>query len=136
MHRPTIQVEVPIQEPSVAKPSGRKPRYVYVLLCRGGRVYTGVTPDLLRRMRQHRAARGAKFTRAHPPEALLAAKAFPTASEALSVERQIKRMRAPTKHVLAKTWAGEFELGPELRAVFDDPSRDGHQAELDTSRAS
>lgn len=46
--------------------------YVYMLRCRGGRYYTGITPDLSRRMQAHCAGKGAKFTRAYPPEALCA----------------------------------------------------------------
>ena len=44
--------------------------YVYVLVCRDGSLYTGMTNDLRRRMALHTAGRGAKYTRAHPPAAL------------------------------------------------------------------
>ena len=44
--------------------------YVYILRCRGDALYTGITPDPVRRMRAHAAGAGAKYTRAHPPEAL------------------------------------------------------------------
>ena len=40
--------------------------YVYLLRCGGGVLYTGITTDLRRRLREHRGegGRGAKFTRA------------------------------------------------------------------------
>ena len=46
--------------------------YVYMLRCRGGSLYTGMTNDVARRMAMHCNGRGAKYTRAHPPEALAA----------------------------------------------------------------
>ena len=50
---------------------GAAPLYfVYVLVCRDGSLYTGMTNDLRRRMALHIAGRGAKYTRAHPPAAL------------------------------------------------------------------
>ena len=47
--------------------------YIYVLRCKGDTLYTGITPDLRRRMRQHcgQLAGGAKYTHSHKPEALL-----------------------------------------------------------------
>ena len=49
------------------------PYLIYVLHCTGDTLYTGITPDLRRRMRQHcgQLAGGAKYTRSHPPEELL-----------------------------------------------------------------
>lgn len=46
--------------------------YVYMLRCRDGSLYTGMTNDVARRMAMHCSGRGAKYTRAHPPEALAA----------------------------------------------------------------
>src|SRR5450432_274824 len=40
--------------------------FVYLLVCRNGHVYTGVTPDLDRRITAHRNGTGAKFTRGNP----------------------------------------------------------------------
>lgn len=44
--------------------------YVYVLVCRDGSLYTGMTNDLRRRMALHTGGKGAKYTRTHPPAAL------------------------------------------------------------------
>lgn len=50
---------------------GAEPLYwVYVLVCRDGSLYTGMTNDLRRRMALHMTGKGAKYTRAHPPQAL------------------------------------------------------------------
>lgn len=79
--------------------------YVYLLKCRSGRIYTGVTPDLARRMRAHRTGRGAMFTRLNQPDELIAAKLFPSKSVALSMEYQVKQLSRTQKLVLASSWA-------------------------------
>ena len=47
--------------------------YIYIVRCRGGSLYTGIAADIEKRMRQHlaRGAACAKYTRAHPVEALI-----------------------------------------------------------------
>jgi len=45
---------------------------VYFLECRDRTIYTGSTNDLARRMGQHQAGTGAKYTRSRLPVALLA----------------------------------------------------------------
>ena len=44
--------------------------WVYMLRCRDGSLYTGVTTDVERRFAQHRSGTGAKYTRAHPQLAI------------------------------------------------------------------
>ena len=95
-----------------------RPWFVYLLSCRGDRIYTGVTPDLVARMRKHRLGTGAKFTRGHPPESLLAAKLFASKAAAQSMEFEVKQMSAIGKRVLALTWSKEFEIGTDVQAVF------------------
>ena len=41
--------------------------YVYMLWCRGGSLYTGMTNDVARRMALHCSGRGAQETPGHPP---------------------------------------------------------------------
>ena len=49
-----------------------KRHYVYLLRCADGSLYTGMTPDIVRRLRQHveRLPGCAKYTRSHPVTAL------------------------------------------------------------------
>ena len=67
--------------------------FVYLIRCRGGSLYAGITTDLARRMRQHRGELpgGAKFTRAHPPLALEAVWCAEDRSAASKLEAQLKR---------------------------------------------
>ena len=85
--------------------------FVYLLECRGGRIYTGIATDVDRRLAEHRAGRGARFTRAHPPERELAR--FPCADrpEALRREAAIKRLNAAAKRALAVTAAAKNTRG-------------------------
>ena len=50
--------------------------WVYMIACRGGRIYTGTAKDPATRFRVHREGKGAAFTRANPPVALLRSVAF------------------------------------------------------------
>ena len=43
---------------------------VYIIEASDGRLYTGITTDLLRRWREHCAGRGAKFFRGRTPRSL------------------------------------------------------------------
>ena len=84
--------------------------FVYLLGCRTGRVYTGVTPDLEARLSKHQSGTGAMFTRLNQPEQLLAAKAFPSKVEAMQLEYQIKRLGRSQKLLLASRWCEEYPL--------------------------
>ncbi|MFC4075565.1 GIY-YIG nuclease family protein [Salinithrix halophila] len=70
---------------------------VYILECRDQTLYTGVTTDLERRLRQHRAGIGAKYTRGRSPLKLRLVEAGKTRSEALRLEREIKEMTRQQK---------------------------------------
>lgn len=74
--------------------------YVYLLECAGGSLYCGCTDDLERRMALHRAGKGAKYTRSHPPVRLAYREACPTRGEALRRERAIKALTREEKLAL------------------------------------
>lgn len=65
--------------------------YVYILRCRGGVYYTGLTVDVARRFRLHKAGKGAKFTRAYPPEVIAALWCCGDKVTAARVEYAIKK---------------------------------------------
>jgi len=66
---------------------------VYVLRCADGSLYTGVTRDLLRRLRQHNGelAGGPRYTRGRRPVALAWSTVVASRSEAQRQEARIKR---------------------------------------------
>lgn len=53
-------------------------------------MYTGCTDDLQRRFLAHSSGKGAKYTRAHKPVAIIYTEEFATKSEALKREYEIK----------------------------------------------
>lgn len=84
--------------------------FVYLIECATGRIYTGITPTLARRLSAHKRGRGALFTRINPPERLLAAKAFASRRDAQQLEGQIKRLSAAHKRYLAAEWSQKHPI--------------------------
>ena len=80
--------------------------YVYLLRCRDGSLYAGITTDLRRRYREHREGgkRGAKYTRAHPPLGYAAAWRAPDRAAAGRLEYQLKKLSHESKDALAGAW--------------------------------
>ena len=64
---------------------------LYLLECRGERLYAGITNDLASRFAAHCAGKGARFTRAFPPLRIVAAARLPSRSLALKAEHALKR---------------------------------------------
>ena len=71
--------------------------WLYVLECRGGALYTGMTGDLPRRLAEHQSGTGAKFTRARRPVQLVAAWTFGTRQAAAHAERRFKQLPRAAK---------------------------------------
>lgn len=68
-----------------------------MLRCRDGRLYTGVTTDIERRVKQHNDGKGARFTRAARPVALVYLERTPDRSSALKREVAIKKLSRAQK---------------------------------------
>ncbi len=78
-----------------------------MLECRDGRLYTGITTDIQRRLTEHNTGlKGARFTRANPPKRLLAAQQVKDRSAALKLEASLKKLKRPQK----QQWAVENRL--------------------------
>lgn len=77
------------------------PRWlVYLLRCRDGSLYTGITTDLPRRLAAHAAGRASRYTRSRLPVTLAYSEPQPSHSAALKREAAIKRLRRTQKNVL------------------------------------
>lgn len=74
--------------------------HVYLLECADGTFYTGYTTDVDRRLREHEAGNGAKYTRGRTPVTLLHVETFSSRSAALSREYEIKRKSREEKERL------------------------------------
>lgn len=72
-----------------------------MLRCAGNRIYTGYAVDVAARFEEHRMGRGAKFTKAFPPEKILRQFELPNKEYALRMEARIKKLSATQKERLA-----------------------------------
>lgn len=93
-----------------------KRHYVYLLRCADGSLYTGMTPDIARRLRQHveHLAGCAKYTRSHPVTALALLLTTDTATTARQLEARIKRLTRAQKDALIADPAKIADLCPAL----------------------
>jgi putative endonuclease len=80
--------------------------WVYMIECRGGKIYTGIAKDPCARFRKHLSGGGAAFTRMNPPVALIAKRPCGTRSDALGAERALRRLSGREKRAWAKEQAG------------------------------
>lgn len=75
--------------------------YVYLASCANGTLYTGYTTDVARRLGMHNAGRGGRFTRINRPLTLITIWPYESRTEAIRVERAIKRLSHEAKLELA-----------------------------------
>ncbi len=80
--------------------SASSPWSVYMLRCSDGSLYTGITTDIERRMREHRTGRGAKYFRGRTPHKLVLLESCANRSEASRREAQIKALSRRQKEQL------------------------------------
>ena len=66
--------------------------FVYMLRCGDGSVYTGITTDLLRRFKEPRNGKGARYTKSRKVIRIEAAWECDERSDALKLEAQIKKL--------------------------------------------
>lgn len=81
--------------------------YVYLVRCRDGTFYIGMARDIAKRLAQHDAGKGAKYTRSRGPVKLLWSEGPMTVSRALRREHQLKQLTKPQKQALV---AGQLTL--------------------------
>jgi putative endonuclease len=70
---------------------------VYMLRCRDGSLYTGITNDLPKRLTAHTAGRASKYTRSRIPVRLAYSEPQRSKSAALKREAANKRLRRAEK---------------------------------------
>ncbi|MXR50007.1 GIY-YIG nuclease family protein [Halovenus sp. WSH3] len=73
------------------------PQYVYVVECADGSLYTGYTTDVGRRVEEHNAGDGAKYTAGRRPVSLRYVEYHPSRSAAQSREHAIKSLSRSEK---------------------------------------
>ncbi|OQY26313.1 MAG: hypothetical protein B6I38_11560 [Anaerolineaceae bacterium 4572_5.1] len=79
--------------------------YTYILKCSDGTYYTGWTTDPERRVKEHNAGRGARYTRHRRPVELVYVEEHPDRSRAMSREYKIKKLTHTQKEELAQSYS-------------------------------
>lgn len=76
--------------------------YLYMIRCRDGTLYTGISTDIDRRLAEHRGGgdAGSKYLRGRTPLTLLFQKKLGSRSLALKVEKRVKKLSKTKKENL------------------------------------
>ncbi|CAI48479.1 UPF0213 family protein [Natronomonas pharaonis DSM 2160] len=80
--------------------------YVYVLSCADETLYTGYTTNVERRVAEHDAGEGAKYTRGRTPVELVHTERFDSKSAAMQREHEIKSLSRAKKERLVADETG------------------------------
>ncbi|KAF0109339.1 MAG: hypothetical protein FD146_383 [Anaerolineaceae bacterium] len=80
--------------------------FCYIVECADGTYYTGWSADPERRVRQHNAGRGARYTRGRLPVRLVYVEEQPDKVSALRRERQIKKLTRDKKEQMVAASQG------------------------------
>lgn len=78
---------------------------LYILECRDGSFYTGVSTDVDRRFREHEKGTASRYTRTHPPAAIVYREECGSRSAALSRECAVKSLSRADKEGLVSSGA-------------------------------
>ena len=77
--------------------------HLYILKCADKTLYTGITVDLERRIKEHNGSKlGAKYTKARRPVKLVYSKKFRNRSLASKEENRIKKLPRAEKLIMIK----------------------------------
>jgi len=74
--------------------------FLYMIRCRDGQLYTGITTDVDRRLSEHASGKGAKFLRGKAPLELVFKQGVGSRSDALKAEAAIKKLTREGKEEL------------------------------------
>jgi putative endonuclease len=70
---------------------------LYVLRCRDGSLYAGITTDLERRLHQHQDGQASRYTRGRGPVKVVYSEPCASRSQALKRERAVKALSRDAK---------------------------------------
>jgi len=77
--------------------------YVYVIRCNDDKLYTGITTDIKRRLKEHNSGHGGRFTQFRKPVQLVYYLQAKDRSAALKKECEIKKMKRGKKIDMIKS---------------------------------
>jgi len=76
--------------------------YVYIVECKDGTLYTGCTPDIEKRLKEHNTGKGCKYTRMRYPVILRYLEEAENRSKAQQREYAIKQLSRKEKLEIIK----------------------------------
>ena len=87
-----------------------------MIRCRHGRLYTGITTDVLRRFEEHKSSnkKGSKYLRGKAPLKLVMKKKIGNKSLALKIEAKVKKLSKAKKELLVD---GKIKIGDIKRNI-------------------
>ncbi len=90
--------------------------FLYLIRCRHGRLYTGITTDVLRRFEEHKShdKKGSKYLRGKSPLKLVMKKRIGDKSLALKIEAEVKKLSKAKKELLVD---GKIKIGDIKRNI-------------------
>lgn len=77
--------------------------HLYILRCKDGSLYTGITTDVEKRLEAHKSGKGAKYTRGRRPLELVYREECGSHSDALKRELAVKALTREQKQTLIKS---------------------------------
>ena len=92
-----------------------KPWFVYIVETQDGRLYTGITKNIVRRIHQHKEGSkkgGAKFFSLSRPKKIVFTEKFATRGFATKREIEIKKMTRKNKLLLIESQANPLHHSP------------------------
>lgn len=91
---------------------------MYVLRCRDGSFYTGMTNDVSRRLSEHATGQGSRYTRAHLPVTLVGVWEYSDRSSAMRAEARFKTLSHSEKACRIRS-RDEYREGPFASEILD-----------------
>ncbi len=79
---------------------------VYLLRCKDGTLYCGITNDLPNRVIKHNKGKGAKYTRVKRPVTVAWTEDASNKIAALKREYQVRKLKKADKEQLVQRWKG------------------------------
>ena len=94
----------PKKKRQLKRKAKKKPWSLYILSCRDGSFYTGVTNNMERRLKMHRSGRASRYTRTRRPLTIIYQETCTTRTKALVREFQVKALPRTKKEALIESY--------------------------------
>ncbi len=101
----------------------QRPWYVYMLRCSHTYLYTGISPDVIKRIEAHRAGKGAKFTKNKHPIELVYVIKMDNMQLAMKKEREMKKLPKQKKEEIIlsfKNHSGDPNIAKMFSTTFQE----------------